>query len=251
MDTTSTPPAPVQPSVPMNGAPAPKKHRIWLWIVLGIVILFMLGGVGVGFIVWGLIKSGGDLNVNLYDDYNYNYNTSYDGGNTNYSDVNTDWYNDSQLVGNANSGYSFLVPGDWTLDSDDVIDNGTVKNYAFIYTDAVYGETTNHFEFQEQSFPANPNVTLAEYSGDFVDSLNEGLASGDFKILSTDNRTIGLNDYPAYVVTLGDDTTGERNYYALIVVDGVAYEFGVFYFEDQEVQALADFDNVVLTFEVK
>lgn len=248
--TPLAPQVPTQPSMSTTGAPAPKKHRIWLWIVLVVVILMMLGGVGIGFIVWGLMKTGGDLNINLGSD-DFNYNTNYSTSNTNSVDVDTNWYGQSDLVGDANQGYSFLIPDDWTLDSDDPTDNGSIKNYKFIYEDEVYGETTNHFEFEEQTVPGNQNVTLAEYSSDFVDSLNTGLTNGDYKLLQTDNRVVGLNDYPAYVVLIGDDATGERNYYVLTVIDGVEYEFGVFYFEDQEDQALADFEKVVLTFEVK
>lgn len=229
------------------GAPAPKKSRLWLWIVLGVVALMMLGGVGVGLIVWGLFKSGGDVDINLEYPDGANYNTNY-----NIEDTSTDWYSYSNLVGDADQGYSFLIPDDWTLDSDDPLEGtGSVVNYAFIYTDVIHGETTNHFEFLQQPVVGGPDITLAQYSSEFVDSLNEGITNGDFKLIKTDNRTVGFNANPAFSVYLGDDTTGERNMYVLTVIDNVEYEFGVFYFVDQEAQALADFEKVILTFEVK
>lgn len=234
MSAPTPPPAP--PAAPSN---TPKKSRAWVWILLILFVLLILGGVGVGFIVWGFMQDDdGDLDI-------------YTKGNTNYSiNYNTDgWTTDGALLSDATLGYSVNLPSDWTYDSGDEWETGFSKDYAFIYYDDTYGKTTNHFVFRRDDYQ-DTSLTLADYSADFIDSLNEGLDSDDFKLLSTSNRTFGIGTYQGYVVILGDDESGERNYYVMTVKDGVAYELAVFYFIDQETQALADFEEVVATFEL-
>lgn len=241
MATSETPvtPAPAAP------APAtPKKSRVWLWVLIIVGVLLLLGGIATGLIVYFVYKAGSSL-VNDVN-YTYDFNGNYD-YNTN-TVTSEAWLTDAQLISDFALGYSLYIPADWTFDSEDSWETGFSKDYVFVYFDEEFGKTTNHFILRRDDYTADrPDITLGEYSSDFVADLNEGIESGDFRIISTSNRTFGSLEYDGYVVVLGNDETGERNYYVMTVVDGVAYEFAAFYFEDQEIQALADLEKVLET----
>lgn len=239
METTPAP-APVAPA---PSAPAPKKSRLWLWILLVIGILLVLGGIVVAVIIAGVFALSSKLeNTNIdftLDDSNTDNNAVYE---------NSNWLGNTQNVGDTTVGYQLTLPSDWTLSSDDSIEGLINKNYEFTYYDDVNGTTTNHFVIRRDDLAAAPDTTLGQYSSDFVASLDEGIQNGDFKIVKTENRTFGAGNYQGYVVVIGNDTTGEQNYYVMTIQDGVAYELSVFYFKDQEAQALADFEQVIATF---
>lgn len=240
----ATPETPVTPTPSATMPTAPKKSKVWLWVLLIIGGLLLLGGIATGLIVYFVYKAGTSLVNDINSSYDYNYNFDY---NTNTS-TDEAWLADAQLISDYALGYSFYMPADWTFDSEDTWETGFSKDYAFIYYDDEFGKTTNHFIFRRDDYTADrPDITLGEYSSDFVADLNEGIEAGDFRIISTSNRTFGSLDYDGYVVILGNDATAERNYYVMTVIDGVAYEFAVFYFADQEDQALADFEKVLET----
>lgn len=231
--------APVTPTPSATMPTAPKKSRVWLWVLIIIGVLLLLGGIATGLIVFFVYKAGTSLVNDINSAYDYN---------TNASTTDEAWLADAQLVSDYTLGYSFYMPADWTFDSEDTWETGFSNDYAFIYYDDENDKTTNHFIFRRDDYTADrPDITLGEYSSDFVADLNEGIDAGDFRIVSTSNRTFGSLDYNGYVVVLGNDARGERNYYVMTVINGVAYEFAVFYFEDQEEQALADLEKVLET----
>ncbi|MEK7539692.1 MAG: hypothetical protein AAB558_00400 [Patescibacteria group bacterium] len=218
---------------------APKKSRIWLWVLIIIGVLLLLGGIATGLIVFFVYKAGTSVVNDINSAYNYNTNTS---------TTDEAWLADAQLVSDYTLGYSFYMPADWTFDTEDTWETGFSNDYVFIYYDEEFGKTTNHFIFRRDDYTADrPDITLGEYSSDFVADLNEGIEAGDFGIVSTSNRTFGSLDYNGYVVVLGNGDTGERNFYVMTVINGVAYEFAAFYFEDQEEKALADLEKVLET----
>lgn len=216
-----------------------------MWVLIIIGGLLLLGGIATGLIVFFVYKAGTSLVNDINSSYDFNYNYDY---NTNTATTDEAWLAEAQLISDYAQGYSFYIPADWTFDSEDTWETGFSRDYAFLYYDDEFGKTTNHFIFRRDDYTADrPDITLGEYSSDFIADLNEGIEAGDFTIISTTNRTFGSLDYDGYVVILGNETTAERNYYVMTVINGIAYEFAAFYFEDQEAQALADLEKVLET----
>lgn len=218
-----------------------KSHGCLLVFVILSIPLFILAIIS--FLSYKAITDS----ANEYAD-NANRDSSYnDDYTTNTSTASELWEVDAQLIDVPAYGYSFLIPKDWSLDSEDTWETGFSSDYVFFYYNEL-GKTTNHFVFRRSDYTLdNPDITLDEYSSNFTADLDEELTDGGYRIISTSNRIFGDFDYAAYVVILGNDESGKRSHYIMTVYNGVAYEFALFYFADQEEQALADFEKVIET----